>query len=340
MSHLRRLDGLDEVKPLLDADDHTVLRRLAAPTLLRVPGTDPRPRARFVATLLHGNEESGFWAVADLLRSGARFPFDLWVLIGNVAAALADGPFGHRYLEGQEDFNRVWEREPVRTPQRRMAAEVLATLDGLDLEAAIDLHNTTGHNPPHVIVPGDDPRMLGLAGALGDLALRWRLTAYTSMEAVGRRCPAVAVECGMAGVPANAAIAADVLRRFLHLEAVPAEGRPSELYEMRERVVVRGEVRFRFGGQLDDSVDLVLARGLDAANFSMLLAGTTLGWVRPGTAVPLRATDMADNDVTEVLLEVTGDGRVVLRHDVTPVMMTRDEQQTRRDCLFYVAQRR
>ena len=32
-------------------------------------------------------------------------------------------------------------------------------------------------------------------------------------------------------------------------------------------------------------------------------------------------------------------GRITLRHDIIPAMMTRSPEQTRRDCLFYVLHR-
>lgn len=327
---------LDDAAAVFAGDHVAALDRLAGPTLLRVPGVAPRPRARFVAALLHGNEESGYLAVAELLASGRRFPFDLWVFIGNVAAARADGRFGHRFLDGQEDYNRVWERTPEGSPERRLTRQVLDVLDAVDLEAALDLHNTTGTNPPHVILPAGDPGTAALGGALGDLALRWRLPAYTSMEAVSRRCPAVVVECGMAGLPASTAVARTVLERFLALPAVPAAGAPAQVYDMRERVVVRGEARFAFGGALTGDLDAVLDPDLDRANFTMLFAGHVLARVHPGGAVPLRAAAMDGVDRTEETFTVEADGRVRLRRDVMPVMMTRDVVQTRRDCLCYL----
>lgn len=343
MRPYRRLDGLDAIKAVFDASDEEVLARLGGPTLLRVPGTEQAARARVVACLLHGNEDSGFRAVAQLLRSGARYPFDLWVFVGNVEAALADGPFGHRYVDGQEDFNRVWGKQPETTRERRMAAAALAELDAADPEAVLDLHNTTGDNPPHAIVPASaDQGSAGavcLAAACTDLVLRWRLSAHTLMEAMAPRCPAIAVECGIANRPEHAAVAAKVLERFLCLDPVPGDAEPHLLVEMHERIAVRAGVRFKFGGALDDDVDFVLMRDLDRANFGMLFAATVIGRVRPGDELPLRAVDMRGRDTTEDLFAIDGEGHVRLTRDVTPVMMTRSVVQTLRDCLFYVARR-
>ncbi|MDQ3403211.1 MAG: hypothetical protein M3548_07425, partial [Actinomycetota bacterium] len=121
-----RFDGYDELKPLLDGSDEDVLVALGKPALIRIPGTDDRPRARLVSVLLHGNEDSGYRAVLEVLRGGERYPFDLWVFIGNVRAAHTDGWFAHRYLENQEDFNRVWGLASPTTRMRRCADVVLS----------------------------------------------------------------------------------------------------------------------------------------------------------------------------------------------------------------------
>ena len=345
MRAYQRLDGLDAITPVFDAPSaDEALARLGGPSLLRVPGSDPRARPRVVACLLHGNEDSGFRAVARLLASGARFPFDLWVVVGNVAAALIGGPFGHRYLEGQEDFNRIWGKQPASTPERRMAAEMLAELEEAGPEAVLDLHNTSGDNPPHAIVPASvgsgTADAVALAAACTGLVLRWHLSAHTFMEAMAPSCPAIAVECGIAGRPEHTAFAAEALDRFLRLDPVPGQARPQRLVDMRERVAVRPGVRFAFGGALGDGVDFVLTPDLDRANFGMLFAATAIGRVPPGAPMPLRAVDMQGRETTADLFAVDSEGWVRLTRDVTPVMMTRSVVQTLRDCLFYVARRR
>ena len=47
------------------------------PTLIRIPGTDQHPRARLVAGLLHGNEDSGYRAVLEMLRTGEISPDEM-----------------------------------------------------------------------------------------------------------------------------------------------------------------------------------------------------------------------------------------------------------------------
>ena len=334
---LLRLDGHEELAPFLDASDEEALRRLGRTTLIRIPGTGAEGRARLVSCLLHGNEDSGLRAVLELLRSGVRLEFDLWVLIGNVEAATVDGLFGHRYLDGQEDFNRVWGSTDVVTPQRESAGTILGILRAVPLEAALDLHNTTGESPPHAIVPVGWREAEALAATCCELVLRWSLDAGTLMEALSPRCPSVAVECGIAGVSSGREFAAGVLRRFLDAQLTDPR-RPERLYETAERVEVLDGIRFAFREELDAELDLALRPDLDAHNFGLLPAGTRMGRVR-GTRMPLRAVDMAGADVTDGLFNIDGDGDLLLIRDVTPVMITRAVTQTQRDCYFYAAVR-
>jgi hypothetical protein len=338
-----RLEGFDDLTDVLaGSDEDTLVALRGKPALIRIPGTDARPRARFVSCLLHGNEDSGYRAVLELLRRKEHYPFDLWVFIGNTRAARQEGWFAHRYLDDQEDFNRVWGLAKPTTRMRRCADAVLAEVTAQDLEAAVDLHNNTGDNPPYAVLPVRTPEGQRLAALCADTALHWRLRAHALMEALAPVCPVVAMECGRAGEPAGTAFALSVLDRFLSADlADPAAPvLPERLFEMRHRVLVRPEVSFVFGGVLTDDLDLVLTPGLDTANFGMLLAGTELGHVQPGTALPLVAESMDGVDEAERYFAVRDDGRLVITEDVTPAMMTTTVQQTRRDCLLYLVRRR
>lgn len=333
-------DGYDELKPILAETDEDVLVALRKPTLIRIPGTDATPRARLVATLLHGNEDSGYRAVLDMLRNGEHYPFDLWVFLGNVRAAHQEGWFAHRYLDGQEDFNRTWGLGAPTTRMRRCSDVIYDILAGQDLEGAVDIHNNTGLNPYYAIVPDPTQEALQLASALADTILRWPLRAHTLMEVLSPICPAVSVECGLPALEANHAYAASALRRFLSMESMEENyPGPRRIFEMMHRVVVRPEVPFAFGGALTEDFDLVLHPGMDSHNFGMLLAGTELGRVHEGAGMPLLVTDMRGHETTERFFEVRRGGLIVTE-DLTPVMLTTTVQQTRRDCYFYIARRR
>ncbi len=342
-----RFDGYEDVKALLEGSDEEILLALSGkPALIRIPAasTADAPKGRLIACLMHGNEPSGFQAVVEQLRRGERFPFDLWVLIGNVRAAVQDGLFAHRHLDDQEDFNRVWGVGPATTRMRRSAAAILDELRSADLEAAVDLHNNSGRNPCYSILTQLTPEGLRLASLCADTMLHWRLRANTLMEALAASCPSASVECGLSHLPEGTAFAAGVIHRFLGAEGLGSpiddeRARPDRIVQILHRVTVRPEVAFSFGSVVDDETDFVIAPGLDRYNFEVLPAGKTIGRIDPGAAMPLFGSDMAGGDATEQLFRTTGDGRVVVVDDIMPVMMTTTVRQARRDCLFYTTRR-
>ncbi|MFA9429870.1 hypothetical protein [Egicoccus sp. AB-alg2] len=328
-------DGLPD--DLLDLGDRALLRVLGRPTLIRVPGTgEQAPRA--VVTLLHGDESTGLQAILRVLRRRRRYPFDLYVVVGNVEAALHGPGFAHRYLDHQEDFNRVWGLDAPTTAQRRAADGILAELRAAGLESLVDVHNNTGDNPFYAIVTRMRPQTLNLATLFTSTLLRWDLAACTLMEALHDDVATVAVECGLPGRPESLAFAVDALRRYLG--AAPLENdrivRDLDLLGGLRKVTIRPEVRFRFGGDLDDEVDLVLAADADVHNFVEVPAGHVLGRVHPGSALPVRACAADGRDVTDHHFALV-DGEVVLTRPTTPVMMTRTVEAARKDCLFYLA---
>jgi hypothetical protein len=339
-----RFDGYEELKPLLDGSDGEILARFdGLPVLIRIPAasTATTTKARFVSCLLHGNEPSGFQAMVEVLRRGERFPFDLWVLIGNVRAATELGLYADRHLDDQQDFNRVWGVAAPATEMEKCATAILDELRDADLEAAVDIHNNSGRNPFYAILTELTAAGRQLASLCAGTVLFWPMRVNTLMEALAPRCPAVSVECG-APHRDGTEYASEVVHRFLTAEGFsgadaagaedPAAG---GMLGLRDRITVRPEVEFSFGTELAGGVDFVIAPDLDLYNFEVLPALTTIGWVAPGGTMPLSATDMRGHDVTDRLFRITDDGRVIVIDDVVPLMMTTTVVQTRRDCLFY-----
>lgn len=333
----RRLEGYGELEPYLASDEETLVR-LARPTLLRVPGRDGG-RARLVSCLLHGNEDSGYRAVLRLLRRRPVFDYDLWVFIGNVRAAHQHGWFAHRYLDGQEDFNRVWGVADRTTRMRQCAAAVLDELAAAPLEAALDIHNNTGANPPYTIVPTPSPAAEALAAICSETVVHWNRRVHALMEALSPMCPAVSVECGLPGIEDHHRYAEGALARFLHAQPGEPGPAPKAVYALEATVHVRREVGFAFGGPLTEDLDFVIQPGLDAHNFGLLHAGMVLGHVPPGGAMPLVAFDMSRTDVTHQYFAIDDDGALRTCMDITPAMLVTTVQQERKDCWFYVARR-
>lgn len=334
-AHRRFPDGLPA--ELLALDEHALLRELGRPTIARFPGTgDAPPRA--IATLLHGDESTGLQALLRVLRRRTRYPFDLYVVIGNVEAAIAPPGFAFRFLDHQEDLNRVWGLGTPTTALRRAADAILAELVDAGLESLVDVHNNTGDNPFYAIVTRSRPEVYNLATIFTTTLLRWDLQAGTLMEAMHERCAAIAVECGLPGRPESLAFAVDGIRRYLGSAPLRSDVvlRDHDLLGRLRKVTVRPEVRFRFGGELTDDVDLVLDADADVHNFVEVPSGHVVGRVHPDAAMPLLALEPDGREVTDRHFELR-DGEVVVSGPTTPVMMTRTVEAARKDCLFYLA---
>lgn len=316
----------------------SLLEALGAPTLIRVPGRgEQAPRA--VSCLLHGDESTGLEAVNIVLSRRRTYAFDLYVMIGNVRAALAAPGFAHRYLDGQEDFNRIWGIDEPTTRLRQAADAMLEVLLDAGLETLVDIHNNSGDNPFYAIVTDEeDVVALNLATLFTTTILRWDLTAHTLMEALPG-VASIAVECGLPRRPESLAFAVDGLRRYLGEPALPDTRvrRDYDLLGGLRKVEVRPEVSFDVGGDLRDDLDFVVADDTRIRNFVELPVGTLVGLVRPGGAVPLVVTDPTGEDVTDMHFTVDDDGRVRTARAGTPVMMTRSAEAARKDCLFYFA---
>lgn len=328
-------DGLPD--RLLDLDDLELLEELERPTLVRIAGTGEEP-PRGIATLLHGDEDTGYRAMLRILRRRRTYPFDIYLVIGNVRAALADGGFQHRFVDGQEDLNRVWGLRP--TTRLRLAANgILEELRRAGVVSMIDVHNNSGTNPFYAIVTSLDDASLELATTFTTTVLHWELGVATLMEALRDQCTAIAVECGLPGRQDSLAFAVDGLRR--HLGSPPLDeldiASDYDLFGELRKVVIRPEVRFTFGGSLGEEYDFVVDQDADAYNFRSAPPGHVIGRVPPDSAVPLQVCGPGGEDVTEKYVAVD-DGRVVSTREFTPVMMTRTAEAARQDCLFYVAE--
>ena len=298
-------------------------------------GRDPS-LVRLVSGGLHGNEPSGFHAVHALLRDPGSLATDVVFLLGNVEAALLEPHFSHRAVPGGRDMNRVWGGDDP-SPLGEVARQALAQLEGLPLEAGVDLHNNTGYNPIYAITIADGAVRRPLARA-------WtrRLVLYpgtylgTLLEQIEARAPGVVIECGQAGDPESDLAAERGLRNFLEagdLESIPeGEPGPPQTFRSLGRVLVRPEVSLGFGARAE--AELRVDPGIERWNFVELPAGTLLG--RFDGAPPL-LLEGGELEVDAVLDQ--RDGEVRTRVPLVPVMLTTRPDAAKLDCLFYVSER-
>ncbi len=330
-----RPDGLPT--ELLAADERSLLRELGGPTLVRIPGgQDQAPRA--LSVLLHGDEPTGFQALLKVLRRSPVLPYDLYVFVGNVRAALASPGYAMRYLDDQEDLNRVWQAGPDPGPLREAALTAYDHLEAAGVSSLVDLHNTSGDTPYYAIMTQVSPGTINLASRFSSRLVHWELCQGALVERISTRCPAIAVECGLAGRRASFDFALDGVRRYLTPEPLVTDrvSADHDLLGGLHRVTVHPGARFRFGGELTDDLDLVIPTDADRSNFVEVAAGHVLGRVRTDGPLPVAVQAPDGRDATDEMLTVQ-DGDLRLRRAAIPVMMTRTVVAVRKDCLVYLA---
>lgn len=307
-------------------------RLLPAPTLIHLPGEAARPL--FVAVLQHGNETSGLTAVQRLLAAHADdgLPRALTLFIANIEAARA----GVRRLAHQPDYNRCWPgTEEAPSPETEMMARILRELRPREPLAAIDLHNTTGHNPFHAGLNVLDDRCLQLASRFSRVAVHFTRPRGAMPAALAGLCPALILECGKPDDPAGIDAAVDFLEACLRLDEIPDETPGAdalEVFESRALVFIPDNVRFAFGN--DPDADLCLRPRIDRWNFVELPAGTVFGHTR-GDYWPVRALAPDGREITAELFELRA-GELRLRRALMPGLLTGDAEVIRQDCLCHL----
>jgi hypothetical protein len=311
-------------------------RVLPAPSLIHLPGEEPRPL--FVSILLHGNEDVGLRALQSVLasRGSRRLPRALSIFVGNVDAARA----GVRRLDGQPDFNRIWSTAPPSTPHEHMAAAVVEIMRQRAPFAALDLHNNSGRNPLYSCLPGTAPQHLRLARLFSPLALL--IESQPSLgSAFAPICPTISCECGEIGNAEGVFRAAALIDRCLR--AAPSlsgagEGEDDgrlEIYQACAVLKVAEAVSLSCDGS---EADLGLSPEIESLNFRDLPAGHPIASVRSGLPVePLQAFGL-DGARIAGLFEQAG-AQLRLAQPAIAAMLTRDLRAIRQDCLGYLMRR-
>lgn len=319
---------------ILDLGHRELWRMLEGPTVIHVPGRRPEPLV--VTVLAHGNEDTGWLAVRELLRMhrGRVLPRALMLFIGNIPAAREDC----RHLDGQIDLNRIWADLPgaESSPERDVARQVEAIVRERRAFATIDVHNNTGHNPHYSCVCDLSPAHLHLATLFSRRVLYFRMPEGVQTMAFARICPSVTAECGLPGQPYGVEHVRAFLEACLNLAAFPErQVVPEDIDLFRSVGIVRipPDVSFAFGH--DDRAEVLFPENLDEYNFSELPSGTVLARVGSDRKIVLDVRDEGGRDVSSRFLR-TENRTIRTVVPLMPSMLTCDERIVRQDCLGYL----
>ena len=316
---------------LLELPATKLHKRLDGPTLIHLPGRNPEPL--FVSVLLHGNEDTGWEAMRQLLQKyeGRELPRALSLFIGNISAAKK----GVRRLEGQHDYNRIWMGNG--DAEHKMAQQIVEVMRQRQVFASIDIHNNTGLNPHYACINVQDHRFLHLALLFSRTVVYFITPDAVQSMAFSALCPSVTVECGKVGQQHSIGHALEFVEAALHLDHFPQHKVAPQDYDLFHTVAtvkVPPSVSFGFAPQ---GGDLAFSQDLDHLNFRELPGGTFLAQLHSESA-RLEAWDEAGDDVAERFF-TNDNGTLKTRLPVMPSMLTLNEEVIRQDCLCYLMER-
>ena len=320
---------------ILELEASELHQVLAGPTLIHLSGRREEPL--FVSVLLHGNEDTGWQAIRALLKKmqGIELPRALSIFVGNVNAARER----RRFLDGQPDFNRVWEDVPGNEalPERKMMRQIVDDMRERKVFASVDVHNNTGLNPHYACVRVLDNHHLHLATLFSRTVVYFLTPAGVQTAPFAEICPSVTIEAGQAGQSHGFEHTLAFLDACLHLSHLPDHPVPAhdiDLYHTVAVCKVPPEASFGFGG---DQLDLNFVEDLDHLNFRELPVGTTLARI-PGDELKLVVRDESGAEVTARYFELA-DGELRTTLPFMPSMLAMDETAIRQDCLCYLMER-
>jgi hypothetical protein len=257
--------------------------------------------------------------------------------VGNVAAARE----GHRHLDGQPDYNRVWPHAEQQgdSTEQQMMREIIDDMRQRKVFASIDIHNNTGLNPHYGCINRLDQDFLHLATLFSRTVVYFIRPSGVQSMAFADLCPAVTVECGKPDQPHGVSHAMEFVDNCLHLSAFPQHPVPAhdiDLFHTVATVTVPEQVSIGFDRE---DQDLCLPGDLDHLNFRELPTDTTLGQVRAGLQQPpLQVVNEHGTEVTEHYFALQDQQLRTLR-PVMPSMFTLDVEVIRQDCLGYLMER-
>ncbi len=340
---LHLLDKLP--KGFLDCPADQLHNILSGPSLIQLKGR--REPAVFVSILLHGNEDTGLYAIQKILKhyQDSELPRSLALFIGNISAAR----LGLRRLPKQPDYNRTWPQgEYPNSIEAHTMREVTDIMRKQGVFVSVDVHNNTGLNPHYACINRLNSDFLHLATLFSRTVVYFLRPQGVQSLAFSEFCPAVTIEAGTTGNQYSIDHTASFLDACLHIEHLPhhpVTAHDIDLFHTVATIKIPAEVNFEFSDSDTEPHDwqgahMQLRAQLDHLNFNELPANTPIGWLAPNSSqqMPLQVENEAGEQVAEQYIQIM-DNQVCLSRSLMPAMFTLDSRVIRQDCLGYLMER-
>lgn len=317
---------------ILTLPAHRLYEELPGPTLVHIEGK--REPAILLTVLLHGNENSGWEVVKNILNKykGGALPRSLSIFIGNVKAAR----YKKRKLETQPDFNRIWGNGE--THEHLMVQLVIKIMRERTIFASIDIHNNNGLNPHYACINKLDSRFLKLAREFSRMVIYFIRPNGVQSLAFSELCPSVTLECGQPGDEYGIQLATNYVDKMLNLETLKPESGIEDTIDLYHTIGIAKipkEYDFSFNG---DKADIEFVKGIETLNFEEIAGDTLLGKVKVNITKPLIVLNEEGEDIFDLYFSIN-ENNIVTKTAIVPAMLTVDKNIVRQDCLCYLMER-
>ncbi|MCP4499856.1 MAG: hypothetical protein GY822_07830 [Deltaproteobacteria bacterium] len=331
---------LKELQQLLSLESHELFEYLGGPTLLIIRGRRREPLV--VSCLLHGNEPAGWRVCRQVLQEALdeageqdeMLPRSFFCFIGNVEAAAK----GQRRLAEGRDFNRIWGGRFDEASN--MAGDVLEHLQSQPLFATVDIHNTTGKNPPYSCVTSLDDQHAVLAykfSALGVFADQ-HMGRFT--EALCGLAPSITIECDTPESQEGTLRAFRLVKALLDAEQIHDVTNSAGAFEVSESfatVQVSTDASIAFAAQpfIAQDVDICFRADFEDFNFKTLPKDTLIGSVTEKGWSRIKVIGKDGTDLSASFFK-NENGQLYSASDWVPQMITPEPDIIHQDCLCYI----
>ena len=324
----------DECRKQIASTAPAFLNQLKGLTVVDITGIDTS-RTRVVATLIHGNEPSGFIASHLWLLGGQVPTTNVRILFCNPEAAQQKPIFTRRYIGDCEDLNRYFGdiKQPDETVTLR-ANLIKREITAVKPEAIIDLHNTSGLSPAFGVSAVDCPGVRELTGLFAPMQIYTDIRVGALMEQVFD-APIVTIECGGANEIMSHQVATDGLKTYFTLENLFERQRDVSIHRHPIRMELTGDASVGFASHRLLSTDITFIPDIEQFNRQPTPRGEFLGWYHGDDPLPLRAMDHQGIDQINNVLTVEG-GRIYTCKPMQMFMATTNQEIATNDCITYL----
>ena len=313
------------------------LAALSGPAHIHVSGEDST-RCRFATTLLHGNEPSGLLAVFALLKKRVRPAVDIHFLIPGIDAARQPPGFRCRMLPQHKDLNRCFGPAGGDSEQELLAREILQRLESFRPESVIDIHNTSGSNPPFGVCIFRDQRHDALVSLFTHRIIVSDLKLGALMEISNARMPVVTIECGGSQDEESHRLAIAGLERYITTPDVLSPGQTGlslEYFRHPIRLELKPGCDIAYGDHSLLPAGITLLPDIEDYNFGYVDGSNQLGFVSGDIDSILSIRSPLGNQPASALFE-QHQGAIFPSRRLKLFMITTNPEIARKDCLFYL----